>query len=254
MSPSSDSAPESERTHYSYAHYANRDVAEGFDALRFSGPIGQHLLREQQRLLIEALSPLAGRHVVDVGTGTGRAAIGLALEGARVTGLDASVEMLDVARRRASDAGAAVVFGVADAHRLPLPDRSADAAVCLRVLMHAIDWPMCVGELCRVARWRVVVDFPALGSGAAIESTVRRTRKWLGRRVEAYRVISEHDVRAVFARHGFRIVTVRRQFVMPIAIHKVVNRPGVTLKLERVLARLGLLRLLGSPVSMVAER
>ena len=31
------------RQHYSYTHYASKDVAEGFDNLRFSGPIGRHL-------------------------------------------------------------------------------------------------------------------------------------------------------------------------------------------------------------------
>ena len=55
--------------HYSYAHYANRDVAEGFDALRFSGPIGRFLLEDQERLLLESLSPVAGRVIADLYAG-----------------------------------------------------------------------------------------------------------------------------------------------------------------------------------------
>ena len=168
------SEPGDDRRHYSYAHYADRDVAEGFDALRFSGPIGRYLLESQEALLLDALTPPRGRTVLDVGTGTGRAAIGLARAGARVTGLDASREMLRVASVRARDAGVVIPFGVADAHALPFADRSVDAAVSLRVLMHAIDWKTCLAELCRVARWRVVVDFPALGSFAALESGARR--------------------------------------------------------------------------------
>lgn len=242
------------RQHYSYAHYANRDIAAGFDALRFSGPIGRFLLEQQEQLLVEALAPLEGRTILDVGTGTGRAAIALARAGARVTGLDASIEMLDVARQRASEAGATVAFGVADGHALPLPDGAVDAAVCLRVIMHAIDWRQCVGELCRVSRSRVVVDFPAACSFAALESGVRVVRQSLGRPVEAYRVIAERDVEAAFTRHGFRVVTVRRQFVLPINVHKLFNHLGFTLGVERTLAAAGLLRLLGSPVTMAAER
>jgi ubiquinone/menaquinone biosynthesis C-methylase UbiE len=242
------------RQHYSYAHYANRDIAAGFDALRFSGPIGRFLLEQQERLLVDALAPLDGRAILDVGAGTGRAAIALARAGARVTGLDASIEMLEVARRRAGEAGAHVVLGVADGHALPIGDRAVDAAVCLRVLMHAIDWRQCVGELCRVSRNRVVVDFPAACSFAALESGVRRVRQALGRPVEAYRVIAERDVEAVFTRHGYRVVTVRRQFVLPINVHKLFNHLGFTLGVERTLAAVGLLRLLGSPVTMVAER
>jgi SAM-dependent methyltransferase len=195
-----------------------------------------------------------GRRVLDVGTGTGRAAIGLAEAGAIVTGIDASVEMLTVAATRAAAAGLNVTFERGDAHALPVADGSVDAAVCLRVLMHAIDWKQCVAELCRVSRWRVVADFPALGSFAAIESGGRRLVNALGGRTEAYRVMAERDVIAAFASRGFRVVSVRRQFVLPIAFHKAVGQLPVTKGVERMLKNLGLLRLLGSPVTMVAER
>lgn len=243
-----------ERDHYSYAHYADQQVAEGFDALRFSGDVGRFLLESQAALLAQALAPLQGQRIVDVGTGTGRAAIGLARAGASVMGLDASAEMLGVGQRRAAEAGVSVPFAVADAHALPLRDRDVDAAVCLRVLMHAIDWRRCVAELCRVSRRRVIVDFPAALSFAAAESVVRGARKRLGHSVEAYRVIAERDVIATFAASGYRIVEVRRQFVLPIAVHKAVGRFGATRRIERGLEAIGALRLFGSPVTMVAER
>jgi ubiquinone/menaquinone biosynthesis C-methylase UbiE len=189
-----------------------------------------------------------------VGTGTGRAAIGLAAAGAVVVGLDASPEMLRVARTRSGAARVAVRYGVADAHHLPVADRSIDVALSLRVLMHAIDWRVCLAELCRVSRWRVVVDFPALGSFATLESGARRVARILGRRVEAYRVISEAAMTAAFKAHGFRVVSVHRQFVLPIAVHKAIGSLPFTLSTERVLAGVGLLRVLGSPVTMVAER
>ena len=243
-----------ERDHYSYAHYADHGVAAGFDALRFSGDVGRFLLEQQERLLIEALRPTPGMQIADVGTGTGRAAICLTRAGAAVVGLAASIETLGVARLRAAEAGVTIALGVADGHQLPLRDRAVDAAVCLRVLMHAIDWRQCVAELCRVSRQRVVVDFPAALSFAAIESRVRAARKKRGFPVEAYRVIAERDVVAAFATHGYRVVRVRRQFVLPIALHKSIGRFRVTRGVERLLAGVGLLRLLGSPVTMVAER
>jgi ubiquinone/menaquinone biosynthesis C-methylase UbiE len=245
---------ETKADHYSYAHYASRDVAEGFDALRFSGPIGQHLQQVQEALLFEVLAPLEGCQVLDVGAGTGRASLALASKGAIVHGLDASAEMLDVARARATRAGLTIAFDVADAHALPVADRAVDAVVCFRLLMHVIDWRKCVAELCRVSRHRVVIDFPAAASAAAIESVVRRRRQVAGHKVEAYRVLREADVRRVFADNGFRVVIVRRQFVLPIALHKAIGRLSLSLGIERVFAVLGLLRLLGSPVTMVAER
>lgn len=251
------------RQHYSYTHYASKDVAAGFDNLRFSGPIGEYLLATQESLLMEAFAPLgagrpeaplAGCSVLDVGTGTGRAAIGLARAGATVVGVDASSEMLDVARERATAAGVAVTFDVGDAHALPFLDRHFDGAVSLRVLMHTPDWSRCVGELCRVSRRRVVVDFPSLSSLAAVESGVRHLRRAAGRPVEAYRVMSERSVVAAFEANGYRVVRVHRQFVLPIALHKAVGSLGVTRGIERALQAVGLLWLAGSPVTMVAER
>jgi len=254
VSASSDPAKPSDTSHYSYRHYADADVAKGFDDLRFGGPIGQFLLECQEQILTDALSPLAGRRVLDVGTGTGRAAIGLARAGAAVVGVDASAEMLQVAAKRAGAAGVRIQFERGDAHALPFGDRTFDAAVSLRVLMHAMDWKACLTELCRVARWRVIVDFPALASFAAVESGVRRVGRSLGRNVEAYRVLAERDVAGTLASCGFRVVSVSRQFVLPIALHKAVGRLAVTHAVERALGSVGLLRLLGSPVTMVAER
>ena len=254
MTAGSGSTPTTDRDHYSYRHYADRQVAEGFDALRFSGPIGRLLLEEQRAILSQALAPLSGRVIADVGSGTGRAALGLAAGGASLVALDASPEMLHVARSRAADARLAIRFGLADAHALPLRDRSVDAAVCLRVLMHAIDWRQCVAELCRVSRWRVVTDYPAAMSLSAFESLARGLWKKTGRPVEAYRVLAESDVARTFAAHGFHIVQVRRQFVLPTRFHKTVNRAGFTRAVEGALASVGLLRLFGSPVTIVAER
>lgn len=254
------------RQHYSYTHYANKDVAEGFDNLRFSGPIGELLLDVQERLLIDGLAALSAAprpmealadiHVLDVGTGTGRAAIGLARAGATVVGVDASAEMLDVARGRAERAGVAgrATFDVGDAHALPFPNATFDAAVSLRVLMHTPDWRRCIGELCRVSRHRVIVDFPSLCSAAALESGARHARRALGANVEAYRVMSERSVRSAFQAHGFRIIRIHRQFVLPIAAHKALNSRDWTVRLERMLAAVGMLRLFGSPVTVVAER
>ena len=240
--------------HYSYSVYADPAMAEAFDALRFSGPIGRLLADTQERVVAEFLEPLACRAILDVGTGTGRAAIALAKRGALVTGVDASAEMLGVARRRAQEAGVDVTFAPGDAHGLGFPDRSFEAVVCLRVLMHTPDWRRSLAELCRVARARVVFDYPALASAAAIQSAGRRAAAALGARVEAYRVFSDRSVRGALEANGFRVTREHRQFVVPIALHKRLGSARFTTGLENVLAAIGLRRLLGSPVTVVAER
>jgi 2-polyprenyl-3-methyl-5-hydroxy-6-metoxy-1,4-benzoquinol methylase len=240
--------------HYSYAVYADPATAECFDRRRFSGPIGTLIADTQERLLVSSLPGIEGQAVLDVGTGTGRAALALARRGARVVGLDASEQMLAVARSRAGAEGVGVEFVVGDAHRLAYGDRAFDAAISLRVLMHTPDWRRCLGELCRVTRGRVVFDYPAWFSGAALQALGRRVAARLGSRTEAYRVLRDASVAAELARHGFRVVERHRQFVLPIALHKAIGSRPFTLAAERMLARAGLLRLLGSPVTVVAVR
>jgi ubiquinone/menaquinone biosynthesis C-methylase UbiE len=243
-----------EPEHYSYAVYADPAMAESFDAMRFGGPIGRLLSESQERVITQFLSPLPGRTILDVGTGTGRAAIALALKGAVVTGVDASEEMLAVARRRAADAHAPVTFDHGDAHGLAYGDRTFDAVVCLRVLMHTPGWRESLTELCRVARSRVVFDYPALMSAAAIQAAARKVAQAAGSRVEAYRVFSDRSVRDVLDKAGFRVADQHRQFVMPIAFHKRIGSVATTERIEGALSRLGLRALAGSPVTIVAER
>ena len=240
--------------HYSYSAYADPKMASGFDAKRFGGPIGNILLQDQERVLAEFLGDVSGKRVLDMATGTGRAALALARRGAIVTGVDASREMLSVARTRAADAGLTIEFAEGDAHALVFADRSFDAVVCLRMLMHAPDWRKALGELCRVTQQRLVFDYPAMSSAAALQAIWRRAALTMGQRVEAYRVFRGSDVTRELERHGFRITSTHKQFVLPIAVHKAVGSAGFTRGLEGVLAGAGMLRLAGSPVTIAAQR
>lgn len=240
--------------HYSYSAYADPAMASSFDAKRFGGPIGQMLLEDQERVLMQCLGDVADLHILDLATGTGRAALALARHGARVTGLDASAEMLAVARARTADAGVAIEFTEGDAHRLAFPDRAFDAVVCFRLLMHVPEWKTALAEMCRVARQRLVLDYPAVGSAAAVQAVWRRAAQKLGSPVEAYRVFGHQTLARELGRHGFRITSTHRQFVLPIAFHKSVGSARFTRGLEGGPARAGMLRLVGSPVTIAAER
>src|SRR5688500_14444121 len=101
--------------HYSCSAYADPAMASTFDAKRFGGPIGTLLLQDQERVLAEFLGEVSGRRILDLATGTGRAALALAKRGAIVTGVDASREMLSVARSRAAEAGLSIDFAEGDA-------------------------------------------------------------------------------------------------------------------------------------------
>src|SRR5271157_2921414 len=143
----------------------------------------------QERVLLDFLGDVHHANVLDVGTGTGRAALAIAKRGAHVTGVDASDEMLKVAQKHAEDASLNIKFLRGDAHALDFADQSYDVVVSLRMLMHTPDWRRCIGEMCRVARQRVIFDYPPLISFAAFQTAARKAAQLAGRRVEAYHVI-----------------------------------------------------------------
>jgi 2-polyprenyl-3-methyl-5-hydroxy-6-metoxy-1,4-benzoquinol methylase len=248
------SAGQPARDHYSYDLYADPAMARSFEERRFGGPVGQMIAAEQARVLANMIGRIQDRTILDVGTGTGRAALLLARGAARVTAVDASEEMLAEARRRAAEQMLKVNFMTGDAHRLDFNDQSFDVVVCLRVLMHTPDWRRSLAELCRVANRLVIFDYPSALSAAAAQSLGRRAVSSLGGRTEAYRVFRDATIARALADSGFRVRSVHRQFVLPIQFHKLLGSPRWTARIERVLARLGLLRLFGSPVTVCAER
>ena len=246
---------EPSQDHYSYSAYADPAMARTFDSKRFSGPIGELIAKSQARVLANMVGRIKDREMLDVGTGTGRAALILALGGAKVTAVDASDEMLAIARQRAAEQMmTAIKFQRGDAHALDFADRSFDAVVSFRVLMHTPQWQRCVSELCRVAERLVIIDYPSATSVALFESLARRAMHAAGIKTEPYRVFTHRAIAEAFDRNGFRIRSVHRQFVLPIAFHKAIRSRRFTLWSENVLDHAGLLKPFGSPVTLVAER
>jgi len=71
------------------------------------------------RVLVESAAPGPGERVVDVGCGTGNAALLAAALGARVIGVDPASRLLEVAREDAAARGLDAEFAVGDAAELP---------------------------------------------------------------------------------------------------------------------------------------
>ena len=102
------------------------------------------------RIALRAFLPRSGGRLIEVGAGFGRLADEYA--GYReVVLLDASEALLEAARERLGDDPRFMVIE-GDAFRLPFPDASFDAAVCIRVIHHFEDPAPAIRELGRVVR------------------------------------------------------------------------------------------------------
>lgn len=94
-----------------------------------ANPFTQHTKAEIDFFLSIFALP-AGSTVLDVGCGTGRHAVELAKRGYRVTGIDLSEGMLNVARAKAAVEGVDVEFVQADATQFETDERF-NGAICL---------------------------------------------------------------------------------------------------------------------------
>jgi demethylmenaquinone methyltransferase/2-methoxy-6-polyprenyl-1,4-benzoquinol methylase len=113
----------------------------------------------KQMLLADAAGPApSGAVVLDLACGTGDLAFALAerMEGARVTGVDASPKMIEMAkgRRRAAAGGPAgrVAFRVGDMTGLDLPDGSVDLVTAGYGFRNVPDFRAALAESARVLR------------------------------------------------------------------------------------------------------
>jgi len=102
--------------------------------------------------LVEALDPQPGERVLDVGCGAGNVAELAAGAGARVTGIDLSPRLVEVARVRADAGGYDIEYRVGDAESLDVQDASFDKVVSSVAMIFAPDHEAAARELARVTR------------------------------------------------------------------------------------------------------
>lgn len=133
-------------------------MAELFDSIArdydewYKRPLGALVDRIEKEPVYEFLQPLAGEEILDVGCGTGNLSLELARMGARVTGIDISDEMLEVARRKADAEGLRIAFLKGDFMNLPFAANSFDKVVSVTALEFAPDLKAALEECYRVLR------------------------------------------------------------------------------------------------------
>ena len=155
--------------------------------------------------LVEILDARAGERVLDIGCGTGELTALIAARGARVTGLDASDEMLATARARHP----ALTFVAADAQAL-----DHDAAFDAVFSNAALHWMPRLGDVfAGVARalarpGRFVAEMGGAGNTAAVLRALREVLPRLGEDPERFipwTFPTPAACATLLERHGFRV-------------------------------------------------
>jgi 2-polyprenyl-6-hydroxyphenyl methylase/3-demethylubiquinone-9 3-methyltransferase len=90
--------------------------------------------------------------VADIGCGAGTQSLLWAELGHHVHGLDVNGPLLELARKRAAEAGYSIDVRVGSAVKLPWADESMDVCLLIELLEHVADWQPCLAECQRVLK------------------------------------------------------------------------------------------------------
>jgi SAM-dependent methyltransferase len=162
----------------------------------------------EERLLLERIGPARDLRVLDVGCGDGVLATRLAQGGARVTGVDASADMIAAARSRAKAAGVDVDLVEGDAGNLPFLGGHFDSVVSVATLCFVDNPRRAVGEMARVLKPGGRLVLGELGRWN-LWAAQRRVKGWLGSDLwHAAHFRSRSDLRALATDAGLEDATV----------------------------------------------
>lgn len=130
-------------------------------------------LEPAARVLVDRAAPAAGERVVDVGCGTGSAALLAAERGARVTGVDPAPRLLGVASKQAAERGLDATFARGDAAAIPLADGEADVVLSAFGVIFAPDPRAAAAEMARVTAPDGRIVLSAWNPSGAVHRAVR---------------------------------------------------------------------------------
>src|SRR4051794_31856542 len=131
--------------------------------------------------VVDRAGPAPAEAVLDVGCGTGNAALLAAERGARVTGVDPAERLLAVARRQAQARGLDATFAAGEAAALPLDDGAADVVLSVFGVIFAPDAQAAAREIARVTAPGGRVVLSAWIPTGAMTSAVRVAREAIAR-------------------------------------------------------------------------
>ncbi len=108
----------------------------------------------EERLMFDALQPGRGESIIDIGCGTGKELLNFLDRGLRVTGIDASPYMIDIASKKV---GHRADIRRAYAEDLPFDDNSFNYA-CLNTTLEFVEDPKkAIEEACRVTKDKIFI-------------------------------------------------------------------------------------------------
>ena len=126
-------------------------MAEDYDSW-YQTPLGARSDALEKEAIFSLAEPRPGEYALDVSCGTGNYALALASMGVRVIAIDASAQMLQIARSKATREGLFLDFRQGKAEEMPFANNSFDLVTAVLLLEFARSPEKALSEMLRVLK------------------------------------------------------------------------------------------------------
>lgn len=220
-------------------------------AERFKGEAGKYFLETQKNKTLKLLNKFKGASVLDVGGGHAQLAVPLVENGFKVTVVGSTSEC----RKRLDHqlVPDSFSFMTADLLNLPFEDKSFDIVIAFRLFAHEENWKIQINELCRVAKYGVIIDYPDIRSFNIFYSLLFSFKKKVEVNTRQFLTFNRKKIAKEFKESGFSKIIFEPQFFFPMVVHRTIKNRKISLFLEFLVRIFGLNYFFGSPIIVLAE-
>ncbi len=224
----------------------DRESATADYARRFAGEVGHYFIEQQTNLLLDCLIQEPLGMVLDIGGGHAQVASALAGVGHQVTILGSSKEALGQAESLVQSGKC--IFQEGNFYALPYPDNSFDVVCSFRIISHVDQPERLIAEMCRVARHKVIIDYPPLCSFNVFYPLAFKIKKLIEKNTRTFSIFRSSEISSYFNKYGFRLEQHLPQFFLPMGLHRGLKQVTLARRLENFFKYSFLTQAFGSPV------
>lgn len=223
---------------------------------RFAGAIGAYFLEVQREAVLDCLrrvgeSPLK---ILDLGGGHAQVTEALLQAGHEVIVHGSDSSCFEYVLPLRSQYPGRLSCVTSSLWSVPCEHAAFDVVIALRLLAHIERRKELFAEMSRLASRALLFDFPALKALNALSPALFSVKRNIEGNTRPYFSYREEELRDELEALGFSAFYSRKQFFLPMGVHRALKMRVVSGALEGALSSVGLTKRFGSPVLMLAQR
>lgn len=233
--------------------FENREYVNDYEHNKYGGKFGEYLKTQEAEVFISMIDPDC-QSILDIGSGTGKLSLLMNNDSYTIVSLDSSYEMLNIVKSFINVADFKYLPVVCNAESICFTDRSFDCVVASRLFMHLSDWKAGLAEICRVSKKIIIFDFPSALSSSLIDSIFKRAKKLFITDTICYKTFLISKMLKELKNNDFSLVEIKKEYFFPMLIHRILNKPEFSQKIEYFFKKTGLTNIFGSTIIIKAAR